>query len=306
MTNNQILSPGRETPDIRIPASGQEKKGGPFMTKYATKLIDLIERSPNEIAKQWCRDVKKNARTPSFHNLPDSDLIPIATEFYSHFRELFFADDPFETAKKIFGKYAEDRYNQGMPVEETIYSLVLMKRHIWLYAEFQALFCTAVEQQQAAESLNRTILMFDYAIYVITEKYQSLIRGEVEKKLGAMKSMIHDKPETYQYVTVAVLTAAAGLLTYVSHAVIGTGILFTHLFYIPVVLAGIWFRSNGIFVAVLLALMLLGSHLVFLRPMPLLDNVIRALMFIFVGTVVAKLTEGLVKAGSVFKLQEQE
>jgi hypothetical protein len=272
------------------------------MRVYATKLIDLIERSPNEIAKQWCRDVKKNVRTPSFHHFSESDLILIAIEFYSKFREMFFSEDPFGTAKKIFGKYAEDRYGQGIPLEEAIYALVLMRRHIWLYAEFQALFISAVDHQHAAESLNRTILMFDYATYVITENYQSLVRSDVEKKLGGMKMMIYDRPaQTYQYLTVAGFLIMAGLLTYFSHAVMRSGIIFTHLFYIPIVLASIWFRSKGILVAIFLAMLLLLSHFIFLTQVPLLDNIIRALMFIFVATVVAKLTEGLVKAGSIFR-----
>lgn len=274
------------------------------MSAYATKLIDLIERSPNEIAKQWCRDVKKNVRTPSFHALSDDDLMPMATEFYSKFREMFFAEHPLDTAWKIFGKYAEDRYRQGIPVQEAIYALVLMRRHIWLYAEFQALFVSAVEQQQAAESLNRTILMFDYAIYVITEKYQSLIRNEVEKKLGGMKMIIEKPVETYQYVVVGALVIVAVLLTYISHAVMRTGILFTHLFYIPIVFASVWFRTKGVAVAVFLALLVLFSHFIFLQNVPFWENLLRAGMFMFISITVARLTEGLVKAGSVFKSQE--
>ncbi|MFB3925486.1 MAG: hypothetical protein ACE14T_05485 [Syntrophales bacterium] len=277
------------------------------MKGYATKLVDLIDRSPNEIAKHWCRDVKKNQRTPSFHALSDEELMPMAIEFYGNFRDIFFADQPFEKAKKLFGKYAEDRYRQGIPVQEAIYALVLMRRHIWLYAEFQAIFCSAVEQQQAAESLNRTILMFDYAIYVITEKYQSLIRAEVEKNLGGMKMILHNRPaETYQYVIISALVIAAGVLSYISHAVMSTGILFTHLFYIPIVLAGIWFRSRGIAVAFILAAILLASHVVFLRNVPLIDNLVRASMFIFVGAVVAKLTEGLIRSGFILERAQSE
>jgi hypothetical protein len=275
------------------------------MTQYATKLIDLIERSPNEIAKQWYRDVKKNPRTPTFHNISEHDLIPVAVEFYGKFREMFFAEQPWDTAKKIFGKYAEDRYKQGIPLEEAIYALILMRRHIWLYAEFQALFVSAVEQQQAAESLNRTILMFDYAIHVITEKYQSLIRADVEKRLGGMKMIIEKPVETYQYVVVGACILAAVFLTYLSHARMQSGVLFTHLFYIPIVLASVWFRKKGIIVAVLLAALVLISHFLFLGNIPFWADLIRAGMFIFVSITVSRLTEGLVKAGSMFKVPEQ-
>jgi hypothetical protein len=272
-------------------------------TGYGTKLIDLIERSPNEIAKQWCRDVKMNARTPAFHGLADDLLIPIATEFYGNFREMFVTDHPFEAARKIFSKYAEERYEQGIPIQEAMYALVLMRRHIWLYAEFQAIFVSAVEHRQAAESLNRTILMFDYAIYVITEKYQFLIRSEIKKKLGGIQMMIQGRQaKVCHHLTLAALLIGVGVLTCFSPAVLETGAL--HLFYIPIVLAGIWFRSGGVLVAVVLAALLLLGHVIFLIQEPFINDLIRAVMFIFVGTVVARLTKGLVETGSVLRLQE--
>lgn len=259
--------------------------------KHGTKLIELIEQSPKEIARQWCRDVKKNARTPSFHSIPEEELIPIAIEFYSRFRDLFTSDDPFSTCVRIFGKYAEDRYNEGIPIQETIYALILMKRHIWLYAEFQALFTSALEQHQATESLNRTILMFDYAIYVITEKYRSLIDSEIDEKMGFVRSILRKPAQTYQYLTVAGVLIAAGLLGYLYYALTGTGTLFTHFFYIPIVFAGTWFLSGGVIISVILAVLLLLSNVIFFRQVPLMENMIPAVMFILIALVAAKLSK---------------
>jgi hypothetical protein len=273
-------------------------------TAYGTKLIELIEKSPNEIARQWCRDVKANARTPSFHGLPEETVIPMAIEFYSNFREMFATDHPFETAKKIFSKYAEERYAQGIPVQEAIYALVLMRRHIWLYAEFQAIFVSAVEQRQAAESLNRTILMFDYAIYVITEMYQSLIRNGIRKKIGGLQTMIRGgQPEAYHRLTLAALLIGAGVLIFFPPAAPETVAL--HLFYIPIVLAGLWFRNGGLIVAAVLAALLILGHTVFLAHEPVMNTFIRAVMFVFVGAVVARLKKGLVEMGSVLRLRER-
>lgn len=273
-------------------------------TGYGTKLIDLIERSPNEIAKQWCRDVKMNVRTPAFHGLAEDALIPMATEFYGNFREMFVTDHPFEAAKKIFGKYAEERYEQGIPAQEAMYALVLMRRHIWLYAEFQAIFVSAVEHQQAAESLNRTILMFDYAIYVITEKYQSLIRSGIRKKIGGIQMMIQGgQTNAYHHLTLAALLIGVGILTCLAPAVLETVAL--HLFYIPIVLAGIWFRNGGVFVAATLAVLLLLGHAVFLMHEPLINDLIRAVMFVFVGAVVTRLKKGLIEMGSILRLRER-
>ena len=148
------------------------------MKAYATKLIDLTERHAEKIARQWARDVKTNVRTPSYRNIADEKIVHQATEFYHQFREMFFNDEPYQQAEKFFEGYAEQRYREGIPLHEAVYALILMRRHIWLYAEFQAIFITAVEHRQAVESLSRTILMFDYAMYVITRKYRELMKLE--------------------------------------------------------------------------------------------------------------------------------
>jgi hypothetical protein len=62
-----------------------------------------------------------------------------------------------------------------------------MRRHMWLYAEYQAVFETAVDQRHALESQSRMILMFDYAEFVIIDRYNDLIRKEVEEKCKALK-----------------------------------------------------------------------------------------------------------------------
>jgi hypothetical protein len=273
-------------------------------TAHGAKLIELIERSPNEIARQWCRDVKTNARTPSFHDLADEDLIPIAAEFYGNFREMFLTAQPFETAKRIFGKYAEDRYGQGIPAQEALYALVLMRRHIWLYAEFQAIFVSAVEHQQASESLNRTILMFDYAIYVITERYQSLIRSGIRSKAGRLPILLQDgQTRAYHLLSlVALLIGLGGLTLFASTAMERVAL---HLFYIPIVLAGLWFRNGAVITALAGTALLLLGHALAVLDEPPVNDLIRAVMFIFVGWVVTKLRAGLMAMGSVLRLRER-
>ncbi|MEN6422615.1 MAG: hypothetical protein ABFD76_11795 [Smithella sp.] len=63
-----------------------------------------------------------------------------------------------------------------MPLHEALYALILMRRHMWLYAEFQSLFNVDVEHRLAVESLSRTILMFDYIMYVVTRKFWKMMK----------------------------------------------------------------------------------------------------------------------------------
>jgi hypothetical protein len=275
------------------------------MQAYASKLIDLIESKAEGMSKQWATDVMKHDRTPSYHSLSKDMVIEQGINFYRLFRRMSLAESPYEEAKTFSWKYAEDFYRQKIPLHEALYALILMRRHLWLYAEFQGTFVTALEKQQAVESLNRTILMFDYVSYQVTEKYQELIIGDVEKKLGAiktlmMKGLIGGKKSVYKVGLMAIFLLSACILTYYYHATLGTGVIFTHLFYIPIILASIWWGKKGVFVAVFLGALILTGHALFLKVTPFIDDIIRAFMFVVMGGVVGWLMEGIKKVEELY------
>ena len=275
------------------------------MQAYATKLIDLIESKAENIAKQWAKDVMTHSRTPSYHSLAKDIVIEQGINFYRLFRQMSLAEIPYEEAKKFSWKYAEEFYSEKIPLHEALYALILMRRNLWLYAEFQGTFFTALEKQQAVESLNRTILMFDYVSYQVTEKYQELVIGDVEKKLGAiktlmMKGFIGGKKSIYKVGLMAIFLLSACILTYYYHATLGTGIIFTHLFYIPTILASIWWGKKGVSVAVFLGALILTSHALFLKGIPFIDDIIRAFMFVVIGGVVGWLMEGINKVEELY------
>lgn len=264
------------------------------MKTFATRLIDFTEKNATDIAKQWYADVKKNPRTPSYHKLSEDDAIPHALDFYRHFRSVFMAEKSYEMAQQIFSIYAVRCHDEGIPLSEAIYALTLMRRHMWLYAEFQAIFTSTIERQVAVDSLNRTILMFDYATHVIIQKYQELMKAEYGVKVTALRAIgMEGTDNTGRGLLMAALLITAGLLTYYSQAVMVKDVIFTHLFYIPVVLACIWWKGRGIYVALALGIYLIISHLVFLKEVPLINDIIRAVMFLVVSTVVAGLAEGV-------------
>ena len=148
------------------------------MKAFTAKLVDLTQKNADTIARQWAKDVKTNAKTFSYHEAPEEKIIRHAKEFYNNFLMMFFNESPYEQAKEIFENYAEERYKEGIPLHETLYALILMRRHMWLYAEFQSLFNVEVEHRQSVESLSRTILMFDYIMYVVTRKFWEMMKLE--------------------------------------------------------------------------------------------------------------------------------
>jgi len=272
------------------------------------KLIALIEKHADPIARSWAKDVRKNPRTASYHEMPEERLTPLAMRFYDNFRQMFYAEKPAEVSREFFAQYAEEQYEAKVPLHEAIYALILMRRHIWLYAEFQVIFITAVEQKYAVDSLVRTILMFDYAITFISQRYQELIRGELNDRLAVLNMIRLESPlgtrlSPYRTAIMTALLIGSFLLTYYYHAVVGSNVIFTHLFYIPIVLGGIWWKRKGILLALALGVYLLLSHLVFLGGTPIYDDLVRAVMFLVIGAVVAFLSEGITQAEEIYRIR---
>jgi hypothetical protein len=105
----------------------------------------------------------------------------------------------------------------------------------------------------------------------------------------------------YKSGLMGILLLGACILTYYYHATLGTGVIFTHLFYIPIILASIWWGKKGIFVAIFLAGLILISHSLFLKTVPFVDDIIRALMFVVIGGVVGWLMGGIKKIEDLYK-----
>ncbi len=107
------------------------------------------------------------------------------------------------------------------------------------------------------------------------------------------------REEKYKVTVMAVLLAAACLLTYYFHVVLGIGTFFTHLFYIPIILAALWWRKKGLVVPIFLAGFLIYSHIFLRLDVETAYDYLRAIMFMAVAFVVATLSEQIAKAEAI-------
>ena len=105
--------------------------------------------------------------------------------------------------------------------------------------------------------------------------------------------------EKYNILVMAILLAGACFLTYYFHAVLETGTVFTHLFYVPIVLASVWWKRKGLAVAIFLALLLIFGHFFITPYMGTVNDLVRASMFMVVALVTAVLSEAIAKEQEV-------
>lgn len=144
------------------------------------KLMDFCQFNGGQIAELWYKALSTNPKTANFCKMSKEGCIRHALIMYKNMVEMFFAEDCYKAVERVLdvSGFVEDVYARGIPAEEVVYALILMRRHIWLYAESQALFDLNVsDMYNCVNSVNRILLVFDYANYITTRKYREL-RGK--------------------------------------------------------------------------------------------------------------------------------
>ena len=146
----------------------------------ADRMLDLCQNNAQQIAELWYADVCSSQRTPSYRAIPAQRAMLQATAIYRNLKDLYFAEMPYQAIVNFLRRkgYAEALYEDGIPIHEALYSLILMRRHIWLFVDLHAVYSdTALEMHQALESVNRVVLLFDYIIFILAQLHYELDKG---------------------------------------------------------------------------------------------------------------------------------
>ncbi|MBW1839832.1 MAG: PAS domain S-box protein, partial [Deltaproteobacteria bacterium] len=107
--------------------------------------------------------------------------------------------------------------------------------------------------------------------------------------------------DLYRITIIAVLLAGACFSTYYFHAIVQTSTVFTHFFYIPIILASLWWKRKGLVVALFLAALLILSHIFLRSETEIANDLIRALFFIVISLGVATLSEQITKTEGLLR-----
>lgn len=104
--------------------------------------------------------------------------------------------------------------------------------------------------------------------------------------------------EKYKIIVISILLIICSILTYYFHIELKTETVFSHFFYIPIILSALWWKRKGLLMAIFLSGLLLFSHEVLREDVMGIDDYMRAVMFIVAGFVVAILSEKISRAES--------
>lgn len=106
-----------------------------------------------------------------------------------------------------------------------------------------------------------------------------------------MARKFESRKEKYKIGVVAGLLAGACFLSYYFHVFLKTCVLVSHVFYIPIILAAVWWGRKSLIVAAFSSVFVIFSHLFFMPDVAGIDDYFRGLMFVVIAFVVGELSE---------------
>ena len=142
------------------------------------KFVELIEKNAEKLAREWLKDVRKNVHTPTYHTFDEDRLYQRAFNMYKNLGQWLNVQTPKEQTAKYYRKYGHERWQEGFPLPELIYSFILFRRHLWLFIVHSGFFDTAYELLRALELNNRVILFFDRALHSMALGYEERLKGK--------------------------------------------------------------------------------------------------------------------------------
>lgn len=148
------------------------------------KLVKLVEDNADQIARKWCNVVKSHPATPAYHSLSDRECLYQAESIYRRLGHLVDYKTPKEELNQYLIGFAEKRLDESLPLSDVIYALILMRRHLWLFAEEEAMGeYDALGLHRALEFNNRVILIFDRAIHIAAQRYEKKVKSGIGAKV---------------------------------------------------------------------------------------------------------------------------
>jgi hypothetical protein len=157
-----MLSLGRKGGKIVKEAIGTASLYGAPVSK---NLVELIERSADELTHQYLEDVKQHSHLPTYRAFDEKELYKRAYRVYSQLGKWISQETTKEEIKSYWTDLGKQRREEGFPLPEIILSLSMLRRHLWIKVQAEGLLDSALDLYQAMELHNRVITFFDRAVY---------------------------------------------------------------------------------------------------------------------------------------------
>lgn len=147
------------------------------MIFLAAKLVDILEKRADELAKRWARLVIEHEMTPGYSTIDETELCNRARNVYASLGRFLDQSFSINEAKTKYYDLGKRRYREGFGIIEIMVALSLEKLVLWEAVQEEGL-TTSFDLQGAIELLAEVSRFFDKALI------WSIMGYEDEKRTG--------------------------------------------------------------------------------------------------------------------------
>jgi len=158
----------------------------------SAKLVELIEIHSSRLTTDIAQDLFTNERTRGFRAVRPQDLEQRIFQLLNHLGN-WIGDPRSDKTRKEFADWGRRRFDQGIPLSELIYAVIIIKQHLRRYINDNGLVDAAFPRVEgdyvlplhlhSLHELNMRVgLFFDEALYYLATGYEERVRSEVPAK----------------------------------------------------------------------------------------------------------------------------
>jgi hypothetical protein len=152
----------------------------------AAKLVELIEIHARQLTSEVAHDLITNERTRGFGAVRVQDLEQRIFQILNHLGD-WIGDARSEKVHAEFADWGHRRFDQGIPLSELIYAVIILKQHLRRYISDNGLVDASFPRVErdyvlplhlhGLQELNARVgQFFDEALYYLARGYEERAR----------------------------------------------------------------------------------------------------------------------------------
>jgi hypothetical protein len=149
----------------------------------AERLVELIEIKASHLATEVAQDLMTNERTTGFRTVKRADLEERLFQLLHHLGD-WISDRRSENVRVEFADWGRRRFNQGIPISQIVFAIIVLKQHLRRYIREHGLVEASFPRVNgdyvlpmhlhSLQELNAQVgRFFDEALYYLTQGYEA-------------------------------------------------------------------------------------------------------------------------------------
>ena len=143
-----------------------------FESPASRRLVELIERSADELTNHYVESVHHDTRMPRYQGFDRKEIFTRAYRVYSQLGKWISNETTKEEMRSYWTSLGRQRRKEGFPFSEIVLSLCHIRRLLWEKVQSDGLLDTALDLYQAIDLHHRVVLFFDRAMYFAAVGYE--------------------------------------------------------------------------------------------------------------------------------------